>query len=296
MSSGGAGATWAWTEAQRSVAVLAAGTAATGGLAAAASSPYDVVGVLSAALTVAAALTVGALGGLAAGLGGAALVIAARRIGGAWTPDDLPLALALTAAFLFLGWLAGAAGKQLRQRGAEAPVAAGTAPAFGSLGLLPADLAQARLDEEITRARRHRRPLTLVLLRIRITEDGLSEGARRAALRTSARLVESLLPETAVPFALAADEVGAILPETDEAGAWELLGPVVDAASRASFSVRESDERRSLVDCAALQAGLLPLTRQHDDAEAVLTALRLSVSETEPTAPSAAPPLSTMTP
>lgn len=289
--------TWAWTEAQRAVAVLAAGTAATGGLAAAASSPYDVVGVLSAALTVAAALTLGALGGLAAGLGGAALVIAARRTGGAWTPDDLPLALALTGAFLVLGWLGGAAGKRLRRVGSETPpAAAGAAPAYGSLGLLPADLAQARLDEEIARARRHRRPLTLVLLRIRITEDGLSEGARRAALRTGARLVESLLPDTAVPFALAPDEVGAILPEADEAAAWELLGPVVDAASRASFSVRESDERRSLVDCAELQAGLLPLTRQNDDAGAALAALRRSVSGAEPAAPSAAPPLAATAP
>ncbi len=192
-----------WTDAQRAAAPALVVAAVTGGLAARASSPYDVVGIAVAALTVLVALWVDAFGGIAAGLAGAAAVIAARLLGDQWTAGDFPLALALTAALLVLGWLTGILGARLRGHTDEEIPASVAAPAYGSLGLLPEDLARARLDEEIVRARRHRRPLTVVLLHTTITDVSLSAPARRAAQRTVARLVETLVPETAVPFALA---------------------------------------------------------------------------------------------
>lgn len=219
-----------------------------------------------------------------AGFCAAGVLIAARQLGGQWEEADFALALALTGALVSLGWLVGMIATSLGERAAgPAPAAAA---AYGSLGLLPADLALARLDEEVARARRHRRPLTVVLLQTDITDDSLPPAARTAAWRTVSRLVESLVPETAVPFALAPDEVGAVLPEVDEAAAWELLGPVIDAAGRATFTVRELDQRRRLVDCAEVHAGLVPLSSSHPDADQMLAAVRQAVGTDRRPAPS----------
>lgn len=154
-------------------------------------------------------------------------------------------------------------------------------PAYGSLGLLTEDVALARLDDEIVRARRHRRPLTVVVMVVTITEPDLAPRARTAAVRAVARLVETLLRETDVPFALEDGELGAILPETDSASAWDVLGPVLDAATRAAFTVRDDDERRSLVDCAELHAGLAVLGEQHPDAESLVRVARAQAREDE---------------
>lgn len=274
--------TSAWTDRHGCVAAALVAAALAGGLATRATGPYAAVGLFATAVTVLAALALDALGGLVAGLAGAALVIAARQLGGDWDRPDFPLAVALTGALLAAGWSSGLAGRRLRQRQDEPLVTSVAAPAYGSLGLLPADLARGRLEEEIARARRHRRPLTVVLVRLQVTDERLSDNARRALERTVARLVESLVPETAVPFALAPDQVGAILPEVDEAAAWEVLGPIVDAATRASFSDREEGERRSVVDCTELQVGLAPLTADLEDADRLLTAVRRSAGFEQP--------------
>jgi GGDEF domain-containing protein len=273
-----------WTEQRLAVAAALLAAALTGGLAMLASPPYGVIGIGVVAAVVIAALLADAFGGIIAGFVGAAVVIAARQLGDAWTSEDFRLAGSLSAALVLLGWLTGVAATRLRERAPQAgpgPVA----PAFGSLGLLPTDLALARLDEEITRAVRHHRPLCVALLVLEITDDTLSPSARTAACRTVARLVESLMPETAVPFALAPDEVGAILLEADEARAWELLGPVVDAASRATFTVRDVDQRRPLADGAELHAGLVALSSDHPDAERLLAAARRAADRDRPAGP-----------
>ena len=77
-----------------------------------------------------------------------------------------------------------------------------------------------------------------------------------------------------MPFALGPDELGAILPETDAAGAWDVVGPVLDAATRAAFTVRQRDDRRNLVECAELSAGLAVMTDQLTDAVSLLEAAR----------------------
>lgn len=274
--------TSAWTRGHLVVAAALLSASLAAALAVLAPRPYDVVGLSAVGLTVLAALGLDAFGGLVAGFVGAALVIAVRQAGGAWTGEDFPLALSLTLALVLLGWLTGSVSTALRGAGAGRAPRPGLTSAAGSLGLLPADAALARLDEEVARARRHRRPLSLVLVRTQITEDLLPADARRLARRTVARLVEGLVPDTAVPFALDEDVVGAVLPETAEASAWELLGPVVDAATHASFAVRADGERRAVVDCAQIDASLVALSPRHADAGALLAEARQGLAA-EPT-------------
>ncbi len=131
------------------------------------------------------------------------------------------------------------------------------------------------------RARSHGRPLSVVVIRVTITDPALDANARNAAQRAVARLVESMLRDTDVPFASPPDEFGAILPETDGATAWEVLGPVLDAAARAAFTVREQDERRNLVDCAELHLGLATLGDQTSGGTALLEGARRSARAEE---------------
>lgn len=69
-------------------------------------------------------------------------------------------------------------------------------------------------------------------------------------------MVESLLRDTDVPFGVAPDEFGAILPETDSTRGWSVVGPIIDAAGRSTFTDRLSGQRRSVADCAEVCAGL----------------------------------------
>ncbi len=70
--------TSAWTDRHGCVAAALVAAALAGGLATRATGPYAAVGLFATAVTVLAALALDALGGLVAGLVGAALVIAAR--------------------------------------------------------------------------------------------------------------------------------------------------------------------------------------------------------------------------
>ena len=276
-----------WTDRHVLAACALLTAALAGGLALRASSPYDAVGIGAVAATVLLALRLDPFGGIVGGFTAAAALIAARQAGGQWARADFGPALATTAALVALGWVVGLLATRLRTPAGGPTQTAVTGGAYGSLGLLSSELALARLDEEVVRARRHHRPVTVVLLSTEIVDPALPPAARTAAWRTVARLMESLVPETSVPFALSADEVGAILPETDEAAAWQLLGPVIDAAGRASFTVREQGERRSLADCVELYAGLVPLSAAHSDADQLLAELRHVVPRNRPAQPRA---------
>ncbi len=272
----------AWTEQHVPVALALVVAALAGGVAATEAPPYSLYAVAAVVATALGALFLDAFGGLVLGVTAAAAVVLALRLGDRWTPASFVTDLALVLSLVALGWLVGmvSAGIHARRDSPEDHGRAG-APAYGSLGLVTAEVAVARLDEELLRARSHGRPLSIVVIRVTITEPGLDVSARDAAQRAVARLVESLLRETDVPFASGPDEFGAILPETDVATAWEVVGPVLDAASRAAFTVRETDERRSLVDCAELHMGLAGLDGQTSDATALLQAARRSAGTTE---------------
>ena len=268
-----------WTDRHVVVAVAVVAAGITGVLTRDERAPFHLVVGVALVVTVGFALLFNAFGGMVVGVVAAAGVIAVKQWFGAWDEDVFLGSLESTLGLVVVGGVVGMAGSRLRGRGVMD--GAGPAPAYGSLGLLTAEVALSRLDEEIARARHHTRPLTVVLIRTDITDQTLSEDARLRAHRTVARLVESLLRDTDVPFALTTDEVGAILPETTADTAWRLVGPLMDAATRASFTVREEDQRRSLADCAELHAGMVSLSKDCADADELMSAARRSVREDE---------------
>jgi GGDEF domain-containing protein len=248
-----------------------------GGVAVAEPGRYPLIGVAAVLGTALGALFLDAFGGLVVGVAFAAAMVLSRRLTDQWTTGTFRTALVLVISLLTLGWLVGMVATGLRGRRTAEPGEDGAvAPAYGSLGLLTEDVARARLDDEVARARSHHRPLAVVVIGVYITDDGLDPMARDAAHRAVARLVETLLRDTDVPFALGPNELGAILPETSAAGAWDVVGPVLDAATRAAFTVRQQDERRSLVECAELSAGLAVMTDQLTDGRALLEIARES--------------------
>ena len=281
-----------WTD-RHVAAALGLLVAAAGGAAAVAQPGRQWVVALSAVLATAVlALFFDAFGGLIVGLATAAATVLAQQLAGQWTAENFLTSLALVLALILLGWSAGVVSGRLHRQRRTAGEAEGVdpvTPAYGSLGLLTADVALARADEEVVRARRHDRPLTVLVLRVTLVDESLDAAARTAAHRAVARLLETLLRETDVPFALSDNELGALLTETDFAGAWDVVAPVLEAASRAAFTVRQDDERRRLVDAAELHAGLAVLGRTHPDADSLVAGARAGalddVAETTPARP-----------
>ena len=277
-----------WTEQHVPVALALVVTGLAGAVAMLDQGARSLVGVAAVVLTALGALFFDAFGGAVVGLLAAAAVIVTRQLAGRWTPAGFAGALTLVLSLITLGWLAGMVSAGIHQRrDRRAGQEESTAPAYGSLGLLTAEVAALRLEEEVARARRHRRPLATVVIRVSVTDQTLDPTTRQAAHRTVARLVETLLRDTDVPFALGTGELGAILPETDAAASWDVVGPVLDAATRSAFTVREQDERRSLVDCAELYAGLAVLKDSMSGAQALLDAARQAARVDEERAVSA---------
>ncbi|MGY1681025.1 hypothetical protein [Geodermatophilus sp. SYSU D01176] len=264
-----------WTDQHVPVALALAVAALAGAVAMAVAGSYSLVGLAAVLVTALGALFLDAFGGLVLGFATAAGVVLVLRVAERWTPATFATDLALVLGLVALGWLAGMVSAGIHARRAGDGEGSGTArPAYGSLGLITEEVAEARLDEEVARARSHGRPLSVVVIRVTILDPALDANARNAAQRAVARLVESMLRDTDVPFAAPPDEFGAILPETDGAAAWEVVGPVLDAAARAAFTVREQDERRNLVECAELHVGLATLGDQTSGAIALLEAAR----------------------
>ena len=264
-----------WTEQHVPIALALLVAALAGAVAVVEPGPYPLIGLAAVVATALGGLFLDAFGGLVLGVGAAAAMILGRRLTGRWTPESFETSLVLVLSLVTLGWLVGmvSAGVHGRQ-GADSGGDDAVTPAYGSLGLLTADVAAARLEEEVARARSHHRPLAVVVVHVRIIDRDLDPLAREAAHRAVARLLETLLRDTDVPFALSPDELGAILPETDAAAAWEVLGPVLDAATHAAFTVRAQDERRNLVDCVELTAGLAALADEPTDAGTLLAVAR----------------------
>ncbi len=264
-----------WTEQHVPIALALLVAALAGAVAVVEPGPYPLIGLAAVVATALGSLFLDAFGGLVLGVGAAAAMILGRRLTGRWAPESFETSLVLVFSLVTLGWLVGmvSAGVHGRQ-GADSGGDDAVTPAYGSLGLLTADVAAARLEEEVARARSHHRPLAVVVVHVRIIDRDLDPLAREAAHRAVARLLETLLRDTDVPFALSPDELGAILLETDAAAAWEVLGPVLDAATHAAFTVRAQDERRNLVDCVELTAGLAAMADEPTDAGTLLAVAR----------------------
>ncbi len=266
-----------WTDLHALVALALTTGLIAGVVSVAHPAPYHLASAGIALLTVVAALFVDGFGGIVVGVTAAAALVAVQQIGGAWTRDNFVVSLAAVLALIALAWATGLLSAALHGRSGGRHVGGAAQPAYGSLGLLAPDMALARLDEEVARADRHHRPLAVVIMRTLVIDHSLDANARDAAERTVARLVETLLRDTDVPFSMAHDEVGAILPETTTEAAWELIGPILDAASRATFTVRGDGERRSLAEAAELHVGLAALPLHADNlvaADSLLTQAR----------------------
>ncbi|NLU83811.1 GGDEF domain-containing protein [Rhodococcus sp. HNM0569] len=267
-----------WTEIHTGVALCFA-LAVTAGLLGGTESGLMRVAVPALALVcLAAALFFDAFVGVVLGLAAAAGAVLLKRSLGVWDREQFSLAVATAACLLVLGWAAGFVGTRIRRtlRTADAS-GADARPVFGAMGLLAEDRARPRLDDEILRARAHRRSLGLMIVHVQVIDPNLDEPARQAVHRAIARLVESLLRDVDVPFALSPDEFGAILPETDAAQGWSVVGPLVDAAARSTFTDRAAGGRRSVSDCAEISAGLAFLSGEDsetDGADAMIARAR----------------------
>lgn len=218
-------------------------------------------------------LLLDAYGGLVAGLACAAVLVAVRQYADRWSPDDFGPAVAEVLAIVATGAVSGAVAQRLRSL-TNRPER--QAAAFGSLGLLPLQVAINRLDEELERARAHQRPLTLAVFSVRVTAPELGIDSQEAALRSVARIVEHRAAETDVPFAVTEDQLGLILPETDQGQAWERVGEVLDALENATFTAGPDRRRHAVSDATDYSVGIVEAGPEHSSAEALLEAALLS--------------------
>jgi hypothetical protein len=211
--------------------------------------------------------------GLLVGLLAAAGLAGAKQLLGTWTFASFDRSLLTTVLLLLLGWAAGRLGKRLRARVQNSPARRNQeAMAFGSLGLIPEVAALARLEEEVERAMRHGRPLSVIVVRTTLMDSTLDEDTASGARRVAARQFESALRRTDVPFALAADLLGAVLVETSDAGAWEVAAIVLERAAEAGFADRGRRGRLTLREYAELSAGISSLPDDGTDAQSLLDA------------------------
>jgi hypothetical protein len=212
------------------------------------------------ALTLVAGLIGDAWFGLLAGLVAAAGLTLLRQLSGSWLPDHFAPAAIETAALLAIGSAAGWVGNLLRARGLAGAASTEDVPGvFGSLGMLSADLATLRLEEEVARATTYARPLSLMLIEVKVADQDLDAGARGEVYRTVARLAESLLRETDVPFASADERIGAILPETDHVAALIALGRILEAIAEATYTDRHESRRGRVADVGEVRMGVVSL-------------------------------------
>jgi GGDEF domain-containing protein len=268
--------TWAWTERHTAVAVLvlACTVASLSGLSEPQPLPLWVAVAVAVASLVSLALDV--WGGALVGLAVAALLVAARRATDLWSADVFVPALVETVALIAVGALAGHAGVRLRP--VTAPVTGShIGPVHGSLGLIDEAAATARLEEEVARSRRYGRTVSLALFDVHLADDALSGEGRRAACRAVARLVESRSEQAHVPFALAEDRFGIVMPDTGAAAAWGVVGRVLEAVGTTEVTYGASRTSRSLHDTVEVLAGISQHGPTRDSAAALFADARRAI-------------------
>ena len=232
---------------------------------------------LGVAVTAAVCVHLDPFAGAVAGLAASAAIILWRRLVGPWGDDEFWLVLAQTAGLVASGVVAGHTGRTLRRRPAD-ELLPGLLPQpiFGSLGLLDADVARDRLEEEVERALAHQRELCVVLVDVHVVE-GVSSETSHGARRAVSRIFESRLRPTDIPFALAEGRLGAILPETAAAEAWERIGAILDAVADGRLSTRGGDVEGALGDAVRLEVGMADLRAAVSTADALLDAATASL-------------------
>ncbi|MDE9364186.1 hypothetical protein PZ938_01070 [Luteipulveratus sp. YIM 133132] len=227
-------------------------------------------------LTLLISMCVDGFAALCVGLAAAAAAVFLFRLNDVWGSDHFFTVLVAAVTMLVLCWVGGQLGTALRElaRGRfQAGVGeAGLAPVVGSLGLLTRGSAVVRLQEEIERAQGSGTALSLWVVDLRVTDKRMDAGSALRLKRGVARLVESLSRSSDVPFMVSETALGVILPGTDTTAAWDIVGPIMDAATRSTFADRSRGDRRRLSDHAELHSGLVSFDPSHATADALLEA------------------------
>lgn len=252
-------ATAAWTEFRLRFVLTGAVLVASGVLVGVEEGTPRVALLLMVVVVTVAALQFDAFVGIVIGLVGAAAMVLVKRLSGSWGPQELFVVAAEVTTLIELAWIVGLLGNHLKEgfRRLSRPVAGSFQPAHGSLGLLDGAPASSRLDEELQRRSRTGQPLALMLLSADVVDGHLDDEAITAARRAVARHVETLARHTDVPFALSPRIIGVILPDTDRADAWAVLGASVETAGKATFADRMTGERHLVSDIVDLRACLV---------------------------------------
>lgn len=263
--------TSAWTERHTRAALLLAVVLVASAAGLTEAPPVPVWVAIAVGLAAVGGLALDPFGGVVLGLLAAAALVGLRQLTGWWGDDVFWPALLETAAVVLVGAFAGSVGVALRAAPTSSDQTAGLVePVFGSLGLLDHETALLRLEEEVDRALEHDRPVTLVLLETELLDESLDAGARAGAFRAVARLLESRIRDADIPFSISQDRLGAILPESSAAQAWDRMGAVLDAVTEGRFASRAQGVERSLADVVALRVGMAQLGPATDHADALL--------------------------
>ena len=265
-----------WTE-QHSLVLFCIGAAVAAAFIGGGQTPVIGVGmIVLIVLTVGISLCVDGFVALCVGLVAAAIAVFLFKIEDVWGSDHFWTVLVAAVTMLVLCWVAGQLGSALRTIAQAKPQAGvgegGVAPAVGSLGLLTRSSATVRLTEEIERAEAAHTPLSVWAVTVRPTDSRLDAAAVTRLKRGVARLIESQSRSSDVPFMVSDSTVGVILPATDTAAAWDVIGPIVDAATRSTFADRATGDRRRLSECAELHSGLVEQDARTAGAEDLIDA------------------------
>jgi len=266
--------TWGWTELHLNVVGLLLGTTAVSLAGLLDPSPVQVW--VAVAVWGCATLALGSdiYGGMILGLLFAVGLSLLRQVTGTWVSDSFAAAAVESAGLVAVGALAGSAGAVLRRPGTRHQVQIGphAENPYSPLGVIGAEAAHVRLEEEIDRARGHRRPLSLVVFDVRSHDPDLSAQGRAAALRALVRVVERRASEVDVPFALTDDRIGVIFPERPSRRAWEAVGDVLHSVARSSFTVGSDRSPRPLGDTLSLHVGVVQMDASTESADLLLQA------------------------
>jgi hypothetical protein len=235
--------------------------------------PSNVTFVVAALLIVVAmlAMRAGMLGGALVGVVVGAAILYVIRSAGRWDPGVYPAAGVVVMGSVVVGLIAGSIGSMLRNVRGSAPAWADALPVLGSLGLLHPSIGEARLDEEIERARYADAPLSILRINTALRHD-LTGPDRDRALRAVSRSFESLLHVIHVPFAYSEVDLVAILPEMGAADASELAERVRLRAAEATVIVGRDRVRRRFGELGTVHSGVATFRIDGHSGETLLAA------------------------
>jgi len=115
-----------------------------------------------------------------------------------------------------------------------------------TIGLIKPVVGLLRLREEIDRARRYRRPLSLVLIIVRPYPGTTWEAGRSpAAMRAAAATIKDTIRAMDIPFLVDSEKISLILPDTEINGANKVLNNIVQKMN--STQVINSDGSSDLL-------------------------------------------------